>query len=202
MTGKHRAPLSTEEVVTEVLDFFPVTGSPLQDVLDFADTHNVRVELQGNIRGPGGYPVRYRGTFENVFRMLSIEYCANEVPGSTSKYLYILGLMGDKNAMRLWDDGDFGSPVKKRPTYDDYNWPAHWLRVGVVSGERYPDNDAQVEAAIEMLFTAGYSIMDEEDNPDAFEAIDFAQTYLMLAFHHCPRLMEVTPRVTSQHSAS
>lgn len=82
----------------------------------------------------------------------------------------------------------------RKSTYDDYAWDAHWSRVGVKPGGEF-DTPDETEVAIEVLVEAGYSLMDEEDNKEAFEAIDFAQTYLTLAFRHCPRLMDIMPKV-------
>lgn len=187
------------DVTTEVLDWFPhgETANALQDLLQFAEQYGVRVELQGPIAGPGGYSVRYVGDAGKIYHLLGKEYCVNEVDGSPEKELYILGLMGDKVAMHRWQTGCKAGldpdPEEKKSTYEAYAWEAHWNRVGVKPGGEFDVPD-ETEVAIDVLAQAGYSLPDSEDDLRLFEAIDFAQSYLTLAFLHCPKLMDVMPK--------
>lgn len=74
-------------------------------------------------------------------------------------------------------------------TFERFNWDVHHEVVGLEGTEPW---EAYNEAAIEFLVAAGYSAPETGNAP-----VDFAQTYLTLAFAHCPDLMDYVPSVTA-----
>lgn len=201
-------------VETEELDFYPRTEeiSTLLDLIRFANKYDVDISHLSGVKGPGGYKVRFKSTYLKIYRLLSEEYTSDYE--GTEKINCIHMLLGDPIANHLFAEGgclNFATKAElqealrtrfprdpyAKASIEDYNWPEHWLAVGIKSpsGEGTSESARRYEEVNEVAMTtlveAGYEAPSGEDDP-----VDFAHAYLMLAFMHCPDLMDVMPKLT------
>jgi hypothetical protein len=191
-----------EIVTTEELDWFGLTGSAatIGDLVHFGKNWGVEVIYLGDVKGPGGYRVRFTGEYARVKNMLASEYATNET--GVEKEHYVHALMGDKLASHRFSTGcniglPGGSPA---PSIEKFAWSAHWDQAGIRDNDPSdnPSYDEVNQMAIEALVDAGYG----PKNPGFGEnnSVDMAQTYLMLAFLHCPDLMNLLDPDKKQES--
>lgn len=142
----------------------------------FANYWRVEVIVTGHF-STDGHGVKLRGKYANVYQCIADQWGSNET--SETMELFVNMMLGDRLAEHLWNKGN-------ESTSSQFNWFEHYEKAGYgsiwKSGESNPHLDMAHEMAIEVLAEAGYRPVDMDgDSP-----VDFAQTYLQLAFLHCP----------------
>jgi hypothetical protein len=173
------------EITTQVLEWFPdesgAHGSIVQQIMDFQQRWNVTMTIENN-NAPGGIPIRLSGA------CFYVRHCVREVWARDwieNEYGRRWGPEIEKYIRRV-------APLPgDKHDHDKLHWSAHWA----ATDESTEDvrEDAR-ELAIQMLSNAGYNLNQEMFSE---EKVTMAQTYLELAFRHCPNLMnEVAPLVT------
>lgn len=180
-------------VVSKLLDWMPMEkniGSELRSV-GLQNSVTIRVVGKPNL---GGFPVQVFGRRHFVREFIKKEWGSNDTGESLEWFADMM--LGDKLAEHRWNSGcRVGLPGEpdvadspKAEADHKLNWDAHWDQAGPHNPNADFYNSA-AEWAIDILaIDCGYS--DPED-----ENVQRAQTYLMLAAHYVPELIQYADRI-------
>ena len=162
-----------EVITTPPVEFYTKDAASMVDsMLKMTDKYGVTFEL---VSKGINYAVRLHGRWCDVYSCFAEEWVKyNEEPGTPAFAMAVLELIGTPERAN-----------KQGNPYDRYAWEEHWRTADVLPADPTDDPafESANEAAITLLVEAGYQAGAGND------PVDFAQSYLTLAFLHCPALM-------------
>lgn len=158
----------------------------IAEVHDFARNYGVGVEVLPERTTT--FAVRITGERSAVRHCIREQWCSNTVDGSAEQEDEIDMYLGDSLATHRFStgceigrDGDMSD--YEQLNEEKFMWSHHWTQAG---GFMDPDLGDPNSRAIDFLSTAGITPEQAEE-----DHVTRAQSYLQLAFHYVPSLMEL-----------